>query len=77
MANRNKIPLPWHGRPLLRSTFLAVRQIGSDGVIVVHIVVIDIVAAIGVERIVVIVVVRRAQPGISLRIIGALTILSL
>lgn len=55
--------MPWHGRHLHRCAFLAVRQIGSGGVIVVHIVVIDIVAAIGFERVVVIIVVRRTEPG--------------
>ena len=55
--------MPWHGRHLLRCTFLALRQIACDGVIVVHIVVIDIVAAIGFEGIVTIIVVRRTEPG--------------
>ena len=60
--------MPWHGRHLLRSAFLALRQIGSlGGVIVVHIVVIDIVAAIGFERIVVISVVRRTEPGVQIQ----------
>lgn len=53
-----------HGRYLPRCTFLALRQIARHGrVVVVHIVVIDIIAAIGFERVVTIIVVRRAQPG--------------
>ena len=59
--------MPWHGRHLLRSAFLALRQIGSCGVIVVHIVVIDIVAAISFEGIVVIIVVRRTEPGVQIQ----------